>query len=73
MQILNQDSLVFFTTQKTAFSVLRDDADDDDGTSIFYSSPTQMAIQVSRLFLLYMIVFLIPSHHSLVLPDLDLA
>jgi len=40
----------FFTTQKTAFSVLRDDADDDDGASIFYSSPTQMAIQVSLLF-----------------------
>ncbi|XP_062227141.1 uncharacterized protein LOC133925253 [Phragmites australis] len=32
--------------QKTAFSILRDDADDDDGGSIFYSSPTQMAIQV---------------------------
>lgn len=33
--------------QKTAFSVLRgDDADDDDSGSIFYSSPTQMAIQV---------------------------
>lgn len=45
---------VFFPTmQKTAFSVLRgDDADDDDSGSIFYSSPTQMAIQVSGLFLL---------------------
>nr|CAB3486171.1 unnamed protein product [Digitaria exilis] len=32
--------------QKTAFSILRDDEDDDDGGSIFYSSPTQMAIQV---------------------------
>ncbi|XP_062186222.1 uncharacterized protein LOC133889765 isoform X2 [Phragmites australis] len=32
--------------QKTAFSILRDDADDDDGGSIFYSSPTQMAIQI---------------------------
>lgn len=32
--------------QKTAFSILRDDADDEDGGSIFYSSPTQMAIQV---------------------------
>ncbi|XP_014660381.2 uncharacterized protein LOC101768752 isoform X2 [Setaria italica] len=31
--------------QRTAFSVLRDE-DDDDGGSIFYSSPTQMAIQV---------------------------
>ncbi|KAF8769278.1 hypothetical protein HU200_006791 [Digitaria exilis] len=32
--------------QKTAFSILRDDEDDDDCGSIFYSSPTQMAIQV---------------------------
>ncbi|KAL6651791.1 hypothetical protein ACP70R_010716 [Stipagrostis hirtigluma subsp. patula] len=32
--------------QKTAFSILCDDADDDDGGSIFYSSPTQTAIQV---------------------------
>jgi len=32
--------------QKTAFSILHDDEDDDGGGSIFYSSPTQMAIQV---------------------------
>jgi hypothetical protein len=33
--------------QRTAFSILGDNADDDDdGGSIFYSSPTQMAIQV---------------------------
>ncbi|KAL6844357.1 hypothetical protein ACP4OV_026030 [Aristida adscensionis] len=32
--------------QKTAFSILGCGADDDDGGSIFYSSPTQMAIQV---------------------------
>lgn len=32
--------------QKTTFSILHDDTDDDDGGSIFYSSPTQMAIQV---------------------------
>uniref|UniRef100_A0A0A9HA97 Uncharacterized protein n=1 Tax=Arundo donax TaxID=35708 RepID=A0A0A9HA97_ARUDO len=32
--------------QKTAFGILRDDVDDDDGGSIFYSSPTQMAIQL---------------------------
>lgn len=46
----------FFTMQQTAFSVLRDDADDDDGVSIFYSSPTQMAIQVSLLFPLYIYI-----------------
>ncbi|KAK3141144.1 hypothetical protein QOZ80_4BG0330090 [Eleusine coracana subsp. coracana] len=32
--------------QRTAFSILGDNADDEDGGSIFHSSPTQMAIQV---------------------------
>jgi hypothetical protein len=62
--------------QKTAFSVLRDDADDDDGASIFYSSPTQMAIQVSRLLPPVYDCALdqaLPSVDSFVLPELDLA
>ncbi|GJN26027.1 hypothetical protein PR202_gb13924 [Eleusine coracana subsp. coracana] len=37
---------MFSTIQRTAFSILGDNADDEDGGSIFHSSPTQMAIQV---------------------------
>lgn len=55
--------------QKTAFSILRDNEDDDDGGSIFYSSPTQMAIKVFDCsfppFLLYMFLFLIKFLHQM--------
>jgi hypothetical protein len=45
--------------QKTAFS--GDGTDDDDGGSIFYSSPTQMAIQVTTSPLLHTFFMILPK------------
>jgi hypothetical protein len=45
--------------QQAAFS--GDGTDDDDGGSIFYSSPTQMAIQVTTSPLLHTIFKILPK------------